>query len=289
MLAKLIAVVAAILAATIFAVLVIQPAESRPRKPRPTPTPTVTATPTSTITVSPTPTITPTPTYTSPSPSPSVTPLWGGGYETANLSEFQNAPWNFVNTAAVVDSTIAYSGTYSGKYQIVGGDSRCETVPNFRPIVEGDDLYFSLSTYLNPGFPVNTGWQVLYQWKNDGTGSPPLELTVRENSSVFRVDGGWGHPSGPRLSGIDAGPVITGQWIRWIFHIRFSSDPTVGYVDVWRDGVNIVSGFHPTGGTLYPGLNSYVKNGYYRNTSITTTGILWQDSLKIGTSFESVL
>ncbi len=225
-----------------------------------------------------------TPAATTPTPAP----LWQGDYETDNLSQFQNASWNYLPAAPVVSTAHVRGGRYAARYTIPAGGSRCETVPLFRALTKGDDLYFAVSTYLEPGFPVNTGWQVLTQWKNDGTGSPPLELTVRENSSVFRVDGGYGYPSGPRMSGQDVGPVVTGQWIDWVFHIRFSSDPSVGSVDVWRNGAPVMSGFHPLGGTLYPGLNSYLKNGYYRSGAITTDGHVWEDNVRVGTSYSSV-
>src|SRR4029079_14983447 len=81
--------------------------------------------------------------------------------------------------------------------------------------------------------------------------------------------------------------VATGRWIDWVVHVVFSSDPTKGTVDVWRDGLRVVSGWRPIGGTLYPGAPSYLETGIYRQTS-DDGAEMWQDQWAIGTSYDEV-
>jgi Polysaccharide lyase len=218
--------------------------------------------------------------------------LWSADYETGDFSQFASASWNYVPLAPQV-STAALSGRYAGQYTIPAGGSRSENVPKvdltFR---EGDDRWFTYATQLGGNVPLNTtNWQVLGQWKNDGEGSPPLELEV--DNGRYKIGGGWGWPgtstpTTPKLSKVDLGPATANQWDTWVFHIRFSSDPTKGTVDVWRNNTQIVTTWHPTGGTLYPGLTSYWKLGYYRSTAITQDSTITIDNIRTGTTQTSI-
>lgn len=218
--------------------------------------------------------------------------LWSADYETGDFSQFAAASWNFVPLAPSL-STAAQSGRYAGQYTIPAGGSRSENVPSanltFR---EGDDRWFTYSTRLAGDVPLNTtNWQVLGQWKNDGVGSPPLALDL--DNGRYKIGGGWGwpgtdSPTTPKMSKMDLGPATANQWETWLFHIRFSSDPSEGTVDVWRNGTQLVSAWKPIGGTLYPNLSSYWKLGYYRSTAIGQTSTVLLDNVRAGTTRTAV-
>ena len=230
---------------------------------------------------------TPTPTPT-PMPMPVGAPLWGADYESGDLSEFEVTSWNNVPLAPQVSST-AQSGRFAGQYTIPAGARRSENVPKlglkFR---EGDDLWFNVATWLDADVPLNTGeWQQLTQWKNDGVGSPPLGLTL-ENGQ-YQIGGGWGWPgtdtpSSPKLAKVSLGAATAGVWENWLIRIRFSSDPAKGTVDLWRNGTQMVNGWKPPGGTLYPNLESYWKVGYYRSANIAQQSTVRLDNLRVGTT-----
>jgi hypothetical protein len=180
-------------------------------------------------------------------------------------------------TGSIVDSDHPYAQQFG-----VGASGRCEASPamSFR---EGQERWFAFSTYLPAGFPVRTSWQVLAQWKNDGAGSPPLSLVVAGGSDNFAFDGGYGHPDGPQQWQVPVGKVVTGRWVDWKMRVVFSTVPSKAVLEVWRDGVKVISGYHPAAGTLYParasdgsnpngasGVSSYLKYGIYRSTSVTT-------------------
>lgn len=225
-----------------------------------------------------------------PAPAPLPLPgvrigdlLWVGDMETGDFSQFDDTPWNQVGSP---DPEIVSDRVRDGKralaVTIPPGGNRNELVPDIPKLTEGDELYFGFSTYLAPGFPVDAGWQVLAQWKNDGTGSPPVSLKV-ENGQ-FLVHGGYGHPSGNREFRVPIGPAKAGVWDDWVWHIRFSDTPSKGFVEVWRNGEVAVERFSPDSGTLYPGLDSYLKIGYYRNPGIDTEGTVYIDNWRIGSS-----
>ena len=221
-----------------------------------------------------------------------MAPLWSADYETGDFSQFASASWNFVPLAPQVSST-SLSGRYAGQYTIPAGGSRSENIPKanltFR---EGDDLWFTYATRLASNVVLNTSsYQVIGQWKNDGEGSPPLELGL--DNGRYKIGGGWGwpgtnSPSTPKLSKVDLGPATANQWDTWLIHIRFSSDPSKGTVDVWRNGTLVANGWRPTGGTLYPNLSSYWKVGYYRSTAINQDSSVLIDNISVGTSRTAV-
>jgi hypothetical protein len=226
--------------------------------------------------------------------------LWVGDAETGNLSQYQDGPWNDVGGTP---PTVVTSPVRDGKYAIALGlrgpttaadgiccGSRNELLPRFRDLQEGDDLWFGFSSYLGPGYPLNPPWQSIMQFKQNFDGAPPLGLYVMEGQ--YKIEGGDGHPSGPKPFAISVGRAGTGRWVDWILHVKFSSDPEVGFVEVWKDGTLVLPHYAPESGTMYPGTGdragSYLKTGQYRDPSVTTPAVLYLDDWRIGTSKAAV-
>ena len=160
-----------------------------------------------------------------------------------------------------------------------GGGKRSEVEPKFKALSEGDEYYFGFSVKLAPDFPVSTSdWQVITQFKNDGTGSPPLELKVQDGK--FLIDGDSGGFSQV------VGDAVPGQWTHLVMRVKFS--PSNGTVSAWQDGVQKIADYAPPSGTMYSGKNSYVKTGIYRDPSIGQAGKLSFGSWAIGTTLGSV-
>lgn len=253
----------------------------------PTPTPFTSAAPLSTSSLSTPPQTGPVPTQAS-----SQTPLWSAGYESGTLNEFAYSPWNSVPVAPSV-TTSAHKGAYAGSYTIPGAGARSENIPNITlQFNEGDDRWITYATKLGSTVPLATkNWQVVGQIKNDGYGSPPLELAIDNGQFIF--GGGWGwpgtdNPTTPKMSTRNVGAAVANTWDTWLIHVHFSSDPNVGTVDLWRNGNQLINGWKPIGGTLYPDHFSYLKLGYYRSTAITTAGTVYVDDAKVGLTRASV-
>lgn len=238
---------------------------------------------------------------------PTSEPFWVGDIETGDLSQFEDTPWNLAGGApppeVVTDAPFLRDGRHAVGFTIPGvsdgegitGDSRNELVPDTVELVEGDEYWFAFSMYLADGFPVQDGWQVVTQWKNEGEGSPPVELEIQEGQ--FFLGGGSGHPDGFDAFREPLGPAVTGRWVDWTFRIHFSADPAKGEVEVWRDGALALPTFRPESGTLYPPVDgedvpeapqSYLKTGYYRNAEISAPGTVYYDDWRIGTTAEAV-
>ncbi|WP_158228230.1 polysaccharide lyase [Pseudonocardia sp. MH-G8] len=224
--------------------------------------------------------------------------LWTGDLETGDLSQFMDTPWNRVGGSPpeIVEEPVR-GGRYAVELSIVGTTapdegiccgSRNEIEPKFREMVPGDDLWFAFSTFLAEGFPTTySEFQTIMQFKQNFDGSPPLELSVQDGA--FLIEGGYGHPDGPQVFSKPVGDAVTGRWHDWLLHVKFSPDPDVGYVEVWRDGQLALPRFAPETGTMYTNpddgsARSSVKMGYYRDRSIDSVGRIVFDEWRIGTS-----
>jgi hypothetical protein len=199
--------------------------------------------------------------------------LWSADFAKAGTGNFKSTPWNFVgaSTPKVAGGLLNLS--------MPGGGKRAELEPEFKNLSEGDEYWFGFSVKLADDFPVNSSdWQIITQWKNEGTGSPPLEVKVQDGK--FLLDGDSGGFS--KVIG-DARP---GQWTHLALKVKFSSSD--GTVTAYQDGVQRFADYAPSSGTLYSGKSSYVKTGLYRDTSIGQAGKLSFGSWAIGTSLGSV-
>ena len=289
------------------------PALSTPVTPTTTPKPPVTTVPPTTVpptavpptttppvtTVPPATTVPPTtvPPTTVPPTTPPTTQSWDSDFTGSGVTRFENTPWNNVGAGApvLVNSPVT-PGRRALEFTMPGGGNRSEVVPNTAEFHEGDDRWFGFSFVLPAGFPTQVvSWQLLTQWKNDGDGSPPLEITCGKGN--LWLSGGYGNPAGPQSFAVPISTATTGQRITLTFHVVFSRDPAKGSVDVWRDGAPAITGYHPKGGTLYPttasptptaSLNSYWKMGIYRDTAITEPARYTIESAKIGASAAAV-
>jgi hypothetical protein len=213
-----------------------------------------------------------------------MTALWNGAIATTGLAGFKHTPYNITGSSSV---HVVDGPPKAIRISVPSGSQRAEIEPAVPEFSEGQTRYFRLTYLLPPSFPTDPqGFQLATQWKNDGTGSPPLELRIEKGR--FVLGGGYGRPGGSRLFATDVAPVVTGRPVEIVVGIRFSSDPDRGRVDVWIDGAQKIAGFRPPGGTLYPGRSSYWKIGLYRDTGNAATATADLLAAASGTSYDSV-
>jgi hypothetical protein len=229
---------------------------------------------------------------------PPLKRIWIGGFESGDLGEYQDAPWNLAdNGPPVVVRVPRRSGSFAAQFDLPGGSQRQELVPATMrgdPIrfSEGQDRYFKFSTLFGNEWPVVKSWQLVAQWKDDGDGSPPVAMFVGSWGSgrIKIAAAGW--PGGGSREAHDLGPLVRGRWIDWLVRIRFSTRQGKARVEVWRDGVRrtSVQGWRPSfngersgtqGATLRAGRVSYLKTGIYRDPAIRPAARVWMDAWTI--------
>jgi len=230
---------------------------------------------------------------------------WVGDFETGDLSQFKDTPWNVTRGGeqprVVSDPQFVREGRYAVRIAIPTAetkdregaccDPRSELEPNIADIRPGYDLWFRFSTMLAADFPVDADWQVITQWKGRADGSPPVSLNVEKGRFVLR--GGAGHPDDLTPFSRDLAAAAPGEWSDWLVHIRFSPRSSEGFVEVWRNGQQVLERFSPESGTMYPGedgdpAESYLKTGYYRDGKISRPGVLYLDSWRVGNTRDAV-
>jgi len=65
------------------------------------------------------------------------------------------------------------------------------------------------------------------------------------------------------------------HWHDFILHAKWSSNPSVGYLEIWIDGVNVLPKHF--GSNKYPNMRNYMVVGLYRNGHIGDPNLLWPD------------
>lgn len=218
-----------------------------------------------------------------------------GDFETGDLSQ-----WTFVERAysSRIRAVQGPEGRRdSGRFEIRDGDplvasgQRAEVMwgtsdkPTLR---EGDDYYFGWSTYFTSDFPSptdprNRGHCNFLQWKNSGSGAPPISLTCRNDRIQINYSGScdeW------------RTPLVRGGWNDFVVRVRFNDNPSIGRVEIWHRAPNESSMTKKLDrcsiATLDRNTTSYLKMGYYRRADETRTGVLFHDRVRVGTSYGDV-
>jgi len=208
--------------------------------------------------------------------------LWRGDYETGDLSQWAGVE-GLTSRLTLVTSPVR-QGKYALRTELHQGDIASSGTRNEVELstaqfneVEGNDKWYSWSTMFASDFPAPNTWQVFTQWHHSGCcGSPPLEFDVFGEN--IRLD----HTGSDTI--LWSTPLVRGVWHDFVVHVFWSS--TNGYVDLYYDGTKVLD--HKAVQTLYPGEFAYLKQGLYRDASISQVAVVYHDGMVMGTSLADV-
>jgi polysaccharide lyase-like protein len=170
-----------------------------------------------------------------------------------------------------------------GDRPVVGGE-RAEVAASAAATggLEGSERWYAWSTYfpadLNP--VPNATWNVFTQWHATGDDhcSPNVAMQVNTRARPARlrlaVRGGRlavGSCAPQATMAWDTVVLESERWYDFALHVRWSAHPRRGLVELAVDGRVVVA--PTTVPTLYPGQGVYVKQGFYRGPSTTTSRI----------------
>jgi hypothetical protein len=206
--------------------------------------------------------------------------LWVADFETADISQWMGReliddPWN--PRALIVDSPVA-QGQYALRILVRLGDDPIHASGNRNELVgptdyEGGETYPSVNT-----------WQVFTQAHHTGCcGSPPIEFYVYGEEIRFLVR------QNPFQDGsiLWSTPLVRGAWNDFTWHVKWSSDPNQGFVELYYNGDLVVPLTNCA--TMYPGMDVYLKQGLYRNAIIVPDGIVYHDAMIKGETLDDVM
>jgi hypothetical protein len=154
------------------------------------------------------------------------------------------------------------------------------------PLGEGAERWYYWEVYFPANYGVNDGkggGAVFTQWHHTSPtkgepGSPPLLFSAFTNVvQLVHV---------PRLNSTAAevmwqAPLVKNQWHEFMVHIKFSSNPQLGLVEISYDHQTVLS--RPMN-TLFPGFTDYLKMGQYRRPNATPNDTIWISNVVEGTT-----
>ena len=223
----------------------------------------------------------------------------GGGarldFETGDLSQYDMIERAAEDRLRVVTKP-RRQGSYAARFEVRAGDTpasttgtRAELIAEYdrgRKPTAGEHRWYRWSTLFSSRYPLVDLWQTFVQWKNDGSGSPPLAMTVQ--GAEIRLSGG--EQNGFHI--FWRGPIRRGRWHDFVAHVLWSPDPEKGLVELWHNGRRVVPRTHAA--TMYRGptgdpVTSYLKVGLYRHSAIRPPQVLYHDDVVVAARREAIV
>ncbi|WP_437652412.1 polysaccharide lyase [Sorangium sp. So ce1182] len=216
----------------------------------------------------------------------SAAPVWTGDFETGNLSQW-NTSLNGEHITVVTSPVL--QGTRAGQIQLTNdatwpnGIKRVEL--NHKPAAgrtaEGAQTYFAWSFYLPEALAADPPTQIGY-WESDATYNQMMSFEVVGQRISFATR----KPSN-KVHWEANGAVTPGVWHRIALHVRWSTNPSQGSVDVWFDGEQVVTAGQAQ--TLADNNAHFTQLGLLRNPSeFTDSPIIVLDDAVEGDTLEDV-
>ena len=209
--------------------------------------------------------------------------VWRGDFETGDVTQYSGSQRVSADRLQVV-STPSFGGRYALKATVRQGDDPINASGNRNELVylgkerEGSEYYYRWQVYFPTDYPSVNTWQVFTQWHHEGCcGSPPVEFFVKGEEM--------------RLTLTDSvtpwkAKLVRGAWQDFIFHVKWSSDNSTGFVELWHNGQLVLSKYKHA--TMYPGDGVYLKLGLYRADTVAPVGVVYHDGFTQATQLSDV-
>lgn len=218
---------------------------------------------------------------------------WSGDAETGDLSQWQNVNECCAGRITVVTSPIV-QGKYAYRFQLNDGDTIFGTervmlsqqYDTSKYELDGQEKWYGWSVMLPADYPFNTSWSLVVQWKGIHTGSPPIQLSQR--------DANWQLTYRPTITSSNTvkwkAPVHKGQYDSFVMHVKWSTDPAIGFIEFWYNGILVVPLFHTANIHVENGqpIPNFIAMGLYRDSTISTNVYLYHDGMTVGNSYAAV-
>jgi hypothetical protein len=217
----------------------------------------------------------------------SASVLWRGDFSTSNLTQWTGAEVVSSDRLAVVKDPLG-SGKLVLKATVHQGDDPINSSGNRNEVFySGDDVgngkaerYYHWRTLWPSDYASENTWQLFTQWHQyQGGGSPPVEFFVNGENVNLTVLKLGDHP-------IWQTSLQRGVWHDFVFHVRWSTDASVGFVELWYDGTLAIPKTYAA--TMFGSDGVYLKQGLYRNETISATQSVFHTGMALGTTLDDV-
>ncbi len=228
----------------------------------------------------------PPPTTEEPRPGSGSSVVWVGDFETNSRSQWSHTQMVNADRLAVVTSPTR-QGRYALKATVRKGDDPINSSGNRNELVRmtrepvGSEYYYRFSTMFDSSFPSVKTWQLFTQWHHEGnSGSPPVEFYVYGEEIRLNIGGNPG-------TIVWRTPLVRGKWLDFIFHVKWSPDSKVGFVELYMNGKLVLPKRYIA--TQFKGQLNYLKVGLYRNDTVSPVGIVYHDGWTMARKLEDVI
>ena len=82
------------------------------------------------------------------------------------------------------------------------------------------------------------------------------------------------------------GSLLYDHWYHYVLRVKWSRDPSVGLVELWQDGTEVVPPTNTQTMANVPGYSVYWKQGFYRG-SPNYTNTVYQDGMCRASTYEA--
>jgi hypothetical protein len=219
-----------------------------------------------------------------PSASPSV--VWRGDFETGSIAQWSHTQAVSADRLQIINSP-ARQGSYAIKATVKQGDDPINSSGNRNELVYmsrepvNSEFYYRWSTRFAPDFPSVKTWQLFTQWHHEGSsGSPPVEFYVYGEEIRLSIGG-----NSPVI--VWKTPLVRDAWHDFIFHVKWSADATVGFVELYHNGQLVMPKRKIA--TMFSGMLNYLKVGLYRSDTVKPVGVVYHDGWVQARTLEAVL
>lgn len=201
-------------------------------------------------------------------------PVRQGGYAAQFTVKPGDAPLGDGSERSEVEATQAQTGGFERSEQWYGWSTLFPS--NLNPTPRTPWNYFvQFHDSQNDGCGPNVVLGV-----DTGKNPPRIKLRVRGgavslSTCAAQYDRSW-----------EPAALAADRWLDFVLHVRWSSDPRVGFVEAWIGGTLVVPRTYTA--TLYTGDGVYLKEGFYRKPSQLTSTV-YQDAMRRGDSYADVV
>jgi hypothetical protein len=156
------------------------------------------------------------------------------------------------------------------------------------PDGQGKVRYYGWCTFLPRDYKAVDRWQIISQWKNAGSGSPPIFIRLQEMriSLMSEYDNHQG------VGAIWTGAIDRGRWHRFVLRVKYGPTPETGSLKLWYDREVVLPITHRATMLLNRrtgrGLPNYWKLGLYRSADIDVWQSVFHDGAFVGKSHRAV-
>jgi hypothetical protein len=190
----------------------------------------------------------------------------------------------------------AREGRYAARFEVDPGDGpggygmgeRAEALIDTRETdcYEGHESWWGWSVYFPPDFQIGTSpWASWTQFHNSGTSGATNAFFYVANASTLMFGAAGGDAAHPVRRDWTLAPLLRGNWYDIVFHVKWSSSATDGFVEVWVNGTRVVA--KTVMATLYAGQTCYLKQGIYR-APYDKPSVIYIDGTVRGQSYDDV-